>query len=81
MNWDEDKIREVEETNARYKEKDHAKLREAIITWVRETGLKVLVCPEMTYQVGIMDELVIGPLPEDVKANVVKRGYWFITYD
>ncbi|MCK5463301.1 MAG: polysaccharide pyruvyl transferase family protein, partial [Bacteroidales bacterium] len=35
VNWDEKKIREVEETNKRYKEEDHAKLREAIITWVR----------------------------------------------
>jgi hypothetical protein len=76
VNWDEDKIREVEETNLRYKEEDHAKLREAIIAWVRKTGRKVLVCPEMTYQVGIMDELILDPLPEDVKANVIKRGYW-----
>jgi hypothetical protein len=37
----------------------------------------VLVCPEMTYEVDIMDELLIDPLPEDVKPFVVKRGYWF----
>jgi len=30
----------------------------------------------MTYQVDIMDELLIDPLPEDVKPFVVKRGYW-----
>jgi polysaccharide pyruvyl transferase WcaK-like protein len=76
VNWDVDKIREVEETNERYKEEDHAKLREAIVTWVRETRLKVLVCPEMTYQVDIMDELILDPLPDDVKPSVVKRGYW-----
>jgi len=74
--WSEEKIRQVEETNDKYKEADHAKLREAIITWVRSTGNKVLVCPEMTYQVDIMDELLIDPLPEDVKPFVVKRGYW-----
>ena len=75
-NWSESKIRELEETNERFKEKDHAKLREAMIAWIRETGNKVLVCPEMTYQVDIMDELLIDPLPEDVKPFVVKRGYW-----
>jgi hypothetical protein len=76
IDWDEDKIHEVEETNKRYKEEDHAKLREAIITWVRETGYKVLLCPEMTYEVDIMDELLFNPLPDDVKPSVVKRGYW-----
>ena len=74
--WNANKIKQVEETNEKYKEIDHAKLREAIIAWVRETGNKVLICPEMTYQVGIMDELLINPLPEDVKPFVIKRGYW-----
>lgn len=74
--WSAEKVKQVEETNAKYKEVDHAKLREAMIAWVRETGNKVLVCPEMTYQVDIMDELLIDPLPADVKPFVVKRGYW-----
>lgn len=74
--WSEERIRLVEETNLKYKEADHAKMREAIITWVRNTGNKVLVCPEMTYQVEIMDELLINPLPADVKPFVLKRGYW-----
>ena len=47
-----------------------------MIAWVRETGNKVLICPEMTYEVDIMDELLIHPLPEDVKPFIVKRGYW-----
>jgi hypothetical protein len=47
-----------------------------MIAWVRETGNKVLICPEMTYAVDIMDELLINPLPEDVKPFVIKRGYW-----
>jgi hypothetical protein len=51
-------------------------MREGMIAWVRETKGKVLVCPEMTYQVEIMDELLIDPLPDDVKPNVIKRGYW-----
>jgi polysaccharide pyruvyl transferase WcaK-like protein len=74
--WGAEKIQTVEETNEKYKEIDHAKLREVMVRWVRETGNKVLVCPEMTYQVDIMDELLIDPLPEDVKPFVIKRGYW-----
>jgi len=74
--WNDEKIKLVEETNLKHKEADHAKLREAMIVWVRETGYKVLVCPEMTYQVEIMDELLIDPLPADVKPMIVKRGYW-----
>ena len=74
--WSAEKVKQVEETNAKYKEVDHAKLREAMIAWVRETKNKILVCPEMTYQIEIMDELLIDPLPEDVKPFVVKRGYW-----
>lgn len=74
--WTDEKINQVEETNLKWKEQDHAKLREAIIAWVRETGNKVLVCPEMTYEVDIMDELIIDPLPPDVKPFIVKHGYW-----
>lgn len=74
--WSAEKIKQVEETNEKYKEIDHAKLREAMIAWVRETGNKVLICPEMTYEVDIMDELLIQPLPQDVKPFIVKRGYW-----
>jgi polysaccharide pyruvyl transferase WcaK-like protein len=75
--WSEAKIKEVETVNAAKKEEDHAKLREAMIAYVKETGNKVLVCPEMTYQVDIMDELLIDPLPEEIKPFVIKRGYWF----
>lgn len=74
--WSAEKVKQVEETNLKYKEIDHAKLRESMIAWVRETGNKVLICPEMTYAVDIMDELLINPLPEDVKPFVMKRGYW-----
>ncbi|WP_342085100.1 polysaccharide pyruvyl transferase family protein [Dyadobacter sp. OTU695] len=74
--WSAERIREVDELNDKWKEADHAKLREAMITWVRKTKGKIVVCPEMTYQVDIMDELLINPLPEDVKAHIVKHGYW-----
>ncbi|WP_256011450.1 polysaccharide pyruvyl transferase family protein [Desertivirga xinjiangensis] len=65
------------ENSLKYKEADAAKLREVIIRWVRETNLKVLACPEMTYQVAMAKEVLVDPLPEDVKKNVVWRDrYW-----
>jgi polysaccharide pyruvyl transferase WcaK-like protein len=65
------------EVSDRFKEVDHAKLREAIIAWVRTTGQKVLACPEMTYQLDIIQPLLIDPLPDDVKKHVVRRQtYW-----
>lgn len=76
VNWSAEKIKEVEDTNEKHKEVDHAKMRMAMIEWVRETGNKVLICPEMTYQVDIMNELLIDPLPDDVKSKVIKRAYW-----
>lgn len=75
-NWTEEKIQEVNSINDKYKEEDHAKVREAMIAWVRQTGNKIVVCPEMTYQVDIMDELLIAPLPEDIKPYIVKHDYW-----
>ena len=72
-----EQVKAIDDLNNSKKETDHAKLREAMIAWVRNTGQKVLVCPEMTYQVDIMDELLINPLPDDVKPFVQKRGYWF----
>lgn len=60
-----------------FKELDHAKLREVIISWVRKTGLKVLACPEMTHEMAVAKELLVDPLPDDVKKNVVWREtYW-----
>ena len=63
--------------NTRTTEQDHAKLRELIIAYVRQTGKKVLACAEMTYQVQMAKEVLIDPLPADVKPNVVWRDtYW-----
>lgn len=60
-----------------YQEADHAKLREVMIRWVRETGLKILACPEVIYQVALAKEILVDPLPEDVKKQVVWRDtYW-----
>ncbi|MGV3719955.1 MAG: polysaccharide pyruvyl transferase family protein [Actinomycetota bacterium] len=66
-----------EAENERFRDVDHAKLRAAIVAWVRETGLKALLCPEMTYAVELLRPLLFDPLPEDVKPKVVVRhDYW-----
>lgn len=63
--------------NEEMKEHDHAPLREAIIAVTRQTGLKVLLCPEDQSQMAVGKELLFDPLPEDVKARVVWReNYW-----
>ena len=59
------------------KEHDHAPLREAIVAVVRETPMKVLVCPEDASQMEIGKEMLVDKLPDDVKAQVVWReNYW-----
>lgn len=63
--------------SARHRESDMGKLRELITNWVRATGLKVLVCPEMTYQVALGRDLIGENLPADVRDQVVWRpDYW-----
>jgi hypothetical protein len=63
--------------NARTTGNDHAKVREMIISYVKNTGNRVLACAEMTYQVEMAKEVLVDPLPEDVKRNVVWRdSYW-----
>jgi polysaccharide pyruvyl transferase WcaK-like protein len=70
-------VEQKEAVNAEFAEADHAKLREAVTLWVRETGNKALLCPEMTYQVELLRPLLFDKLPDDVKSKVVVRpSYW-----
>jgi len=63
--------------NNRTTDTDHAKLRDLIISYVKNTGNKVLACAEMTYQVEMAKEVLVDPLPADIKKNVVWRdSYW-----
>lgn len=63
--------------NEETRERDHAKLREVVVAWVRAGLGKVLACPEMTYQVPLLRPLLYDALPDDVKASVVVRDrYW-----
>ena len=63
--------------NDRTTERDHARLREMIVSYVRHTGNKVMTCAEMTYEMQLAKDVLIDPLPADVKKNVVWRDtYW-----
>ena len=58
-------------------EEDMEKMRQIIISIVRNTSCKVLICPEMTYQVPLGKRYLYERLPEDVKAKcVLKKEYW-----
>lgn len=61
------------------KEHDHAPLREAIIAVTRATDLKILVCPEDSTQMETGKELLVDPLPADVKTRVVWREKFWLT--
>jgi hypothetical protein len=69
--------RQKDAINDRTTEGDHAKLRDMMIRYVRETGNRVMVCAEMTYQVEMGRDVLVQPLPEDVRVKVVWRdSYW-----
>lgn len=73
--FDEAKHRRNEEM----KEHDHAPLRDAIIAIARQTPMKILVCPEDSTQMETGKELLVDPLPADVKAKVVWREKFWLT--
>ncbi len=65
--------------NLEMQEHDHAPLREAIVAVTRETDLKILVCPEDATQMETGKELLVDPLPADVKARVAWREKFWLT--
>ena len=68
---------ETDSLNAAAATQDHAALRDLIVRWVRQTGARVVACPEMTYQIATAKEQLIDPLPDDVKPRVVWRDtFW-----
>lgn len=65
--------------NEAMKEQDHRALREAIVAVVRETDLKVLLCPEDATQMAVGKEMFLDRLPDDVKRRVVWRDSYWLT--
>lgn len=68
-----------EARNQAMKEQDHAPVLESIIRVVRETDLKVLLCPEDMTQMAVGKELLYDRLPDDVKDRVVWRKDFWLT--
>jgi hypothetical protein len=63
--------------NEKYAEVDHAKLRDGLTAWVRQTGMRVFLVPEMTYAVPLLHPLLFDKLADDVKPHVtVMDRYW-----
>lgn len=63
--------------NEAMKEHDHAPLRAAIEEVVKQTDLKVLVCPEDRTQMAVGKEMLYDKLPSSVQDRVVWRpNYW-----
>ncbi len=60
------------------REQDHAaKLRQLVTSYVRRTGEKVLLCPEVVHEIEPARRLIFAPLPEDVKRSVrLKESFW-----
>ncbi|HTU98890.1 MAG TPA: polysaccharide pyruvyl transferase family protein [Luteitalea sp.] len=65
--------------NEEMADRDHAPLRAAITRVVRETGLKVLLCPEDMSQMAVGKTWVLDKLPADVAARVVWRPTFWLT--
>jgi polysaccharide pyruvyl transferase WcaK-like protein len=63
--------------NEAMKEHDLGPLRQAIIEVVKQTDMKVLLCPEDSSQMEVNKDNFYDKLPENVKAKVVWRpNYW-----
>lgn len=65
--------------NQRMKEHDHLPLREAIIQAVRNTNMKILLCPEDMTQIELQKEIIYDLLPEDVQSKVVLQETFWLT--
>jgi len=63
--------------NEAFADRDHAKMREAIIAWVTELRQRVFLVPEMTYAVPRLKPFLYDPLPAAVKPSVtILDRYW-----
>ncbi|MDF1814354.1 MAG: polysaccharide pyruvyl transferase family protein [Verrucomicrobiales bacterium] len=67
--------------NQEMKEHDIGPLRNAVIAVVKQTGMKVLLCPEDATQMKLNKEMIYDKLPADVKEQVVWReDYWLTDF-
>lgn len=70
-----DKVKDAR--NQAMREHDGKPLLDAIVSVIKNTDLKILLCPEDKTQMQVGKEMLYDKLPEDVKARVVWReSYW-----
>ena len=63
--------------NEAMKEHDCKPLRDAITAVVKNTDLKILLCPEDETQMAVNKEMIFDKLPADIRARCVWReNYW-----
>lgn len=74
---DEQRTRQAR--NESMAEHDNAPLRAAISAIVRDTNLKVLLCPEDRSQMAVGRRWVLDRLPDAVRARVVWREQFWLT--
>ena len=73
----EDEWRETHMNNQRLVEQDLSPYRKAIIEVVRQTSMKILICPEDMTQIRLGKTFLFDRLPDDVKRRVVWRDrFW-----
>lgn len=65
--------------NNQMKDHDNGPLRDAITAVVRQTNMKVLICPEDETHVALGKSLILDKLPEDVQKKVVWRDRYWLT--
>jgi polysaccharide pyruvyl transferase WcaK-like protein len=67
--------------NEEMKEHDIAPLRNAVIAVVKQTPMKVLLCPEDASQMKLNKEMIYDQLAADVRAKVVwRQDYWLTDF-
>lgn len=66
-----------QKVNDEHVQHDMDLLIDVMVRYIRATGNKVLVCPEMTYQIELGKRYIIDRFPADLKSKVVWRDtYW-----
>jgi hypothetical protein len=66
-----------EKVNEEHVQHDMQILVDVMVRYIQATGNKVLVCPEMTYQIELGKKYLVDPFPADLKSKVVWRDtYW-----
>jgi hypothetical protein len=64
----------VDLCNEAMKEHDHAPPRETIAAMTRQTGLKVLLCPEDQSQMEVGKEMLFDKLPDEAVSTYVRSA-------